>query len=213
MDHSDHYSEDYFRWQQRIGEFGGWANIDKFSAFIQEDYSIIDFGSGGGFLLNQIKCREKIGIEINEPAIRVAEKSGIHTVNSLDQIRDEWADLIISNHALEHTLNPLSILSGLHTKLKPGGKIIFVVPCESIRYRYKEEDINHHLFSWSPMSLGNLFSEAGFRIIESKALIHKWPPFHYTIARIFGRRIFNLICRIYGRISRRWFQVRVIAEK
>ena len=51
MSHSNHYSEDYFKWQGEIGKFGGWANLDKFSEFIKEDYNIIDFGSGGGFLL------------------------------------------------------------------------------------------------------------------------------------------------------------------
>ena len=185
----------------------------KFSGFIRAEDRIIDFGSGGGFLLEKIQCKEKIGIEINKTALREAEKRGIKTVNSINLVKDEWADVIISNHALEHTLNPLIVLKELHSKLKSGGRIIFVVPCESIRYKYIANDINHHLYSWSPMSLGNLFTEAGFKIIESKAYIHKWPPFHYTLARIFKRKIFNLLSRIYGRIARRWFQVRVIAEK
>jgi len=51
------------------------------------------------------------------------------------------ADVIISNHALEHTLHPLQELEALLPKLKPGGKVVFVVPCESIARKHKPDDI------------------------------------------------------------------------
>ena len=95
--------------------------------------------------------------------------------------------------------------------MKPGGKVVFIVPCESISYSYQPGDMNHHLYSWSPMCLGNLFTEAGFSVLECKPYIHKWPPGYRWIARIAGRPLFDLACRIYGRLKRSWFQVRVIA--
>ena len=63
------------------------------------------------------------------------------------------------------------------------------------------------------MAIGNLFQEAGFKVIESKAYIHKWPPYYKIIARIGGHMLFDILCRIYGRIERSWFQVHVIAIK
>jgi len=63
------------------------------------------------------------------------------------------------------------------------------------------------------MCLGNLFTEAGFKVLESKPFIHKWPPKYNLIAKIYGKKIFNFFCRIYGRIETSWYQVRVIAEK
>ena len=110
-------------------------------------------------------------------------------------------------------MRPLDELKALKNKLKYGGKIIFVVPCESISYDYKPNDINHHLYSWSPMCIGNMFTEAGYSLIESRAYIHKWPPKYQLIAKIGGRRLFELACRIYGRIERSWFQVRAIGER
>jgi SAM-dependent methyltransferase len=132
---------------------------------------------------------------------------------SVEEVPDDYVDVIISNNALEHTLQPLEELKSLYKKLKVGGKIIFVVPCESINYSYKANDINHHLYSWSPMCIGNLFTEAGFSVIESQSYIHKWPPKYRLIAKLGGRSLFEIACRIYGRIERSWFQVRVIAEK
>jgi len=213
MSHSNHYSEDYFKWQGEIGKFGGWANLDKFSEFIKEDYNIIDFGCGGGFLLQNIRCKNKIGVEINETARLKAAESGIRCVKSASDIEDNWADLIISNNALEHTTHPLDELKKLYAKLKKGGKIVFVVPCESIHYRYLPNDINYHLYSWSPMCIGNLFHEAGFRVMESLPYKHKWPPYYDKIARMFGRKVFNRVCKIYARMETSWYQVRVVAGK
>lgn len=213
MKHQEHYTENYFKWQRTIGEFGGWANLDKFKKYIKEEQTIVDFGSGGGYLLNNIICKNRVGIEVNESARRKSEEIGIKCVESPKDLDDNFADLIISNNALEHTTHPLEELKELHRILKPGGKIVFVIPCESISYGYRPNDINYHLYSWSPMCAGNLFNEAGFNVIESKAFKHKWPPKHEKIAKLFGRKVFNLICKIYARWEKTWFQVRVVAEK
>lgn len=213
MKHKEHYNENFFKWQGTIGEFGGWANLGKFEDFIKEDYIVVDFGSGGGFLLKNVKCKYKVGIEINEKAREKSKEIGVQSMASTNLLEDNYADLIISNNALEHTTHPLEELKELYRILKPNGKIVFVVPCESISNSYSPNDINYHLYSWSPMSIGNLFNEAGFNVLESKALKHKWPPYYEKIARTFGRNIFNIVCRIYARWETTWFQVRVVAEK
>jgi len=210
---STHCDKNYFDWQASIGEFGGWANQSKFVGYISNDSKVLDFGCGGGFLLKKIRCSKKVGVEVNPSAAETARKNGIEVISSVADVPDNYVDVIISNHALEHTLQPLEELKALYQKLEPGGRIIFVVPCESISRSYKPNDLSHHLYSWSPMCIGNLFTEAGFSIIESKPYIHKWPPKYRFIARVGGRRLFDIACRVYGRIARSWFQVRVIAEK
>jgi len=208
-----HYNKTYFDWQSSIGEFGGWANQSKFIEFISSDDDVLDFGCGGGFLLKQINCRKKIGIEINPSAIETALKNDVEVFQDADEIPDEHVDVIISNNALEHTPRPLDELEKLYRKLKFKGKIIIVVPCESVFNKYRSNDSNHHLYSWSPMCLANLLIEAGFSLIESKPYIHKWPPQFRWIAEYGGRRVFETACRIYGRIERSWFQVRAVGEK
>jgi SAM-dependent methyltransferase len=210
---STHYDKKYFDWQIHIGEFGGWANQTKFMKYVSINSRVLDFGCGGGFLLKNIECSKKVGVEVNPSAIDTARKNGIEVYGGIEEIPDEYVDVIISDNALEHTLQPLQELKALYRKLIVGGKIIFVVPCEPVSYRYKPNDINHHLYSWSPMCIANLFEEAGFSVIESEPYIHKWPPESRLIARLGGRRIFEMACRIYGRIERSWFQVRVVAEK
>ena len=210
---SKHYDDKYFHWQTSIGEFGGWADQSKFVGYISSRSDVLDFGCGGGFLLKEIQCNKKVGVEINPKAAETARKNGIDVFQSVDDIPDEYIDVVISNNALEHTLQPLEELKSIYRKLRKGGKIIFVVPCESITWCYKPNDINHHLYSWSPMCLGNLFTEAGFSVIEVKPYIHKWPPHYKFIAKVGGRQLFEIACRMYGRIARLWFQVRIIGKK
>lgn len=62
------------------------------------------------------------------------------------------------------------------------------------------------------MCIGNLFTLAGFKVIESVPYMHKWPRNYVKIAR-FGRKVFDLVCRVYARYERTWFQVRIVAEK
>ena len=196
-----------------LENLAGGPTFPKFNKEIKPTDRVLDFGCGGGYLLKQIPCAERIGVEINPDAIKVARDNGIHVVSDTNAIPRETVDIVISNHALEHTQNPLVELQQLHRILVPKGKIVIVVPCENISNRYEAGNINYHLYSWSPMTLGNLLNEAGFTVVESEAYIHKWPPGHRTIARLGGRRIFDLSCRIYGRLARRWFQVRAVAVK
>jgi len=207
------YDQAYWDYQQKMGEFGGWANKEKFQKFIKSTDKVIDFGCGGGYLLRQLKCADKIGIEVNEKARAVAKEMGIRTVAAIEDIPDNWADIIISNHVLEHTIAPLDEILSLKNKLKPEGKIIFVVPSEGVYHSYDPNDPNHHLYTWSPMCLGNLFHSAGFKVLESKAVIHRWPPKYRLISK-FGSFIFNMCCSVYGFItSPNLAQSRVIAQK
>ncbi len=213
---STHYETGYFNWQKNLGMFGGWANAFKFKESVRPDDTVIDFGCGGGFLLQRLNCRERIGIEPNPAAADSIRTLGIkHFVSSgeaLGKVGRETVDVIISTNVLEHTLNPLQELINLLPLLKRGGIIHFIVPCDSFKKEWKPNDINHHLFSWSPMNLGNLFSEAGYKVDFAAPYVHKWPPYFRQISTL-GWPVFNLACRIYGRLERSWFQVEIKAKK
>ena len=213
---SSYYDSEYFDWQKNIGAFGGWANSYKFKNSVSHNDVVIDFGCGGGFLLNNLQCKKRIGIEPNFSAAASVKALGIEhftsPIEALNQLGEEVADVIISNNALEHTLNPLQELKDLKPLLKLGGIIHIVVPCDSISYKYNSNDIHHHLFSWSPQNLGNLLTEAGYSVEYTRPYIHKWPPLYTKIAKL-GRPFFNLACLLYGRIERSWFQVEIKAKK
>jgi SAM-dependent methyltransferase len=209
-----YYDEGYFNYQREQGLFAAELMYPFYQEFIKPSDAVLDFGSGGGFLLNKISCDKKNGIEINEYARKNAAELGIQSVASIDEVENNWADVLISCHALEHTLRPYDILVQLYSKLKTGGRVIFIVPHET-KYKYNSADINKHMYTWSEMNIGNLFAEAGFSIIESKELLYRFPPRHQKMYKLFGKNIFNKMCRIYAVWARyrHMTQIRLIAEK
>ncbi len=120
---------------------------------------------------------------------------------------------VISNNVLEHTKNPLKHITSLHRVLKKKGKIIFIIPCDSQRKKFVSTDINKHFFSWSPMNIGNLFVEAGFRVERVTPFLHKWPPLYELIEKYLGMHVFHAIAFMYGFIDRDWIQVKIVATK
>ena len=209
----ERYGKEYLDWHSSIGKFGGWANRIKFELWLSPDLDVLDFGCGGGWLLANLPGRRKLGVELNPEARRTAATLGLTTVADLGEVAADSFDRAISNNALEHVQDPFSTLCQIWQKIRPGGLLILVVPCETIRIRFHEKDINHHLFSWSPQAIANLLQDAGFRILASEPFIHKWPPQFQMWAKILGPTLFHFFCRIYGRWETSWTQVRVVGQK
>ena len=107
------------------------------------------------------------------------KKKKIIMYDKFEDIEDNSIDTIISNHAMEHVPLPLETLQNLYLKLKPGGLIIIVIPCEQPSesgFYYAPNNINQHLHTWCPMTFGNLAGLAGFKIVECKQFRHQWTP-------------------------------------
>ncbi|SDK79019.1 Methyltransferase domain-containing protein [Maridesulfovibrio ferrireducens] len=207
-----HYDENYFNWQKNIGAFGGMANLFKFQGLYKESDSVVDFGCGGGFLLANMNVKEKMGVELNETARRAAMEHGVNCVADVSEIPDDWADCIVSNHALEHVYCPLDVLSKLRLKLKDNGIAVFVVPHQSIDEEFKQGDRNNHLYTWNQLTLGNLFAEAGYNVKSVQAIQHQWPPNYTEIWKEHGPEIFHALSERVARKNNN-YQIRVIAGK
>ena len=215
MNKLSHYNEAYFNdFQMKIGQFGGVAELFKFQKHIRPTDFVMDYGCGGGFLINNIKCRKKLGFEINSSAINfIKENFNFKVVNKIDDIEDDSLNVIISNHCLEHVTNPIKILKDLKQKIKTNGKLIIYVPHDNSSCKFKVHDIDKHFYSFSPSNLGNILVESGYEIIDSGRLLHRWPPFYTIIYRIFGLNTFHFFSRLYGFVDRRRTQSYVLCIK
>jgi hypothetical protein len=207
-----YYNEKYFTWQKNSGELSIiLGDCYKFKKFIKPSDNVVDFGCGGGFMLKSLNCRNKLGVEINDTARSFASTQGIKTVKDADEIKEEWADVIISDNALEHTTSPYDQLQKLYPKLKVGGKTIFVVPHEK-KMPWKPNDINQHLFTWSPLCIGNLFEKVGFKV-DAIDYLPIWPPAAKQIRKFLGFTGFIVASKVYTRFWGHWSQIRIVAIK
>ena len=137
--------------------------------------------------------------------------SALPTFPDLKGLKD--LDVVISCHALEHTLSPLQALIDIRETLKDGGILVLVVPCEGYKNKYVEDNIDRHLYTWSPLNIGNLVHKSGFQIISCERICHLIPPKGDIILKYLGRRLFHMACRLYGYLFSNMTQVRVVAQK
>ena len=200
------YDKSYWDYQKGIGNkiYHTQFVRSKFESKINLNDSVLDFGCGGGFVLDSLKCKRKIGIEINPFAQKQAKYLGIEVFESFGPIKNKSIDVVISNSALEHISNPIEILIEANRILKLNGKIIISVPHEDLSYVFKEDDINQHLFTWSPMSFGNLIQKAGFKVECVSVTKVIQPPLATFFYNLFGLKGYLIMGSLY-RIIRKLF--------
>lgn len=209
---TEHYNDEYFAFQKKCGILGSESCLYKFEKYINPDDIVLEFGCGGGYFLNKIKARKKIGIEINPVAVKNAQVLGLRVYTSIDEVKDSSIDVIYSHHVLEHLPNPYEALTKLRNKLKNNGKMVFIVPYDAHFIHWQANDRNMHLYTWNSMTAGNLFSSAGYKVIKVRYLRYQWPPGASYIRKFFGIRCLNFLSKLYALLFG-YREVQIIAEK
>ena len=172
------YNEKYWEWQSKGVELGGKIQAEVlFQEYINSTDVVLDFGCGSGTNIKNIQCAEKAGFEINPYAVKYnVEVNGIKTYSELDDIPNNYFDVIISNHALEHVPTPYETLLILREKLKTGGKLIIYVPSmedeltklNKQNNMYDTNDRDNHLFGWNYQLLSNLVIKCKYKLVDAK---------------------------------------------
>ncbi len=161
------------------GEFSRRYQVEMyFRPYAREFDTVMDVGCGDGLSLRSIPARRRIGIEVNEAARRQCRAASARTGVEVElhpdmgDIADDSVDFAISNHCLEHTLAPFSMLSEVKRVLKPDCRLVIVVPNDDWRSQthrtWKPDDPDNHLYTWSPRNFGNLLTEVGFFVEQVK---------------------------------------------
>ena len=178
-----------------------------FQGHVGDDDVLLDFGCNDGLFLACLPGKRKIGVEVNEAARAQKVSDDIEVYESLAPIPDGTVDVAISNHCLEHTLSPLDCLRDIYRVLKPGGKLVIVLPFDDwrgpIHRGWQPNDPDNHLFTWSPMNIGNLLTEAGFSVQTAShtqyAISNKLEP----VLKYMGRSAFLAAAGMLSRYRKR----------
>jgi SAM-dependent methyltransferase len=213
---SDHYagsgSEEYFAYQRQAVQRNNWVSKRFFDDHISSKDTVLDYGCGTGWLLKLLGPDKCLGVEPNPEARRYASEIGIDTVAAPGEVADNFADVVISNHALEHSLAPLDEFKQIRRIVKEDGKVVICLPIDDWRKQRKidPDDPNHHLYTWTPLLLSNLMDEADLDVVEARAFSYLQPPPNWRADRL-PTPAFNALSRLHGYLYR-YHQLLVVAK-
>lgn len=170
----------YASYQAPLGDMAAKYNRHLWTPYIDSRHDVLDFGCGGGALLSSLDAQRKVGVEINPHARSVAQDRGLETYTALHEVSGKF-DRLMSSHALEHIPFPQKALAELRTLFRgPESRLILLLPLDDWRNRtnrtFDPRDINQHLYAWTPQTLGNLLTSAGYSVDEIRVVNHAWHP-------------------------------------
>ena len=152
---------------------------------IVKNGKILDFGCGNGSFLLKFRPHgmDCYGIDIDQEAIKKAKENNIKAFCSFYEanFNDNFFDIILASHVLEHTTEPDKILEEFTGLLKPKGILIINVPnFDSCNFKLFNEcwmplDIPRHRYSFSTEIMKKSIEKNGLRIIRIRHI-----PIHYT---------------------------------
>ena len=156
---------------------------------VQDGWTILDVGCGGGFTIRRLLKRSKdaqvYGIDISEESVikarqvnaEVLDKQVYVTQGSAEQLpyNDEMFDLVTAVETVYFWPNLPDCLQEVRRVLKPGGK--FAIMVEVVDSDSKWTSIVDGMTAYTPEQLKTLLDDAGFIQTE----IHRKKPTYATI--------------------------------
>ena len=139
-----------------------------FQPHIGADAVVLDLGAGYGELINAVKARRRIAVDLWEgmPEHLADGVEGIiSNVTELEGIDDDSVDHVFSSNCFEHLTQEdmLRCLSTLKKKMKPGATLDIIQP--NFRYCYREYfDDYTHLSVYTHVGLSDLLTASGFKV-------------------------------------------------
>ena len=128
---------------------------------------VIEIGPGPGYFASHWISRnpqtDYRAIETDSSCHYTLEKSGVKVLKKMDEVKKDFADLVVISHVLEHVSDPFSFLLFATSKLKKGGVLFIEVPCQD--WKHKQIDEPHLLF-FEKKSIKFLLSKLNFLQIK-----------------------------------------------
>ena len=163
---------------------------------------ILEIGSGFGNITKYFADRERvIATDLDpvalenlrnsfrdQPGVRVGSLRFPLAADEMDDLRAERLDTAICSNVLEHIEDDRTTLSQIRDILKPGGRLLLVVPAMPRLYGTLDREL-HHFRRYSRPELESKLLQAGFEIQEARFLNRPGVFGWYLNSRILRRRV------------------------
>lgn len=154
----------------------------KFYNFGKTEGKFLDIGCGSGayesYLIKENIGWKFYGIEPSSESYQVAKRVGNFNVFNGDlksaNYENNFFDVILMSHSLEHVSNPTEVIAECFRVLKPGGYMVISVPNFNSLARiffgkyWIHLDAPRHLFHFTPDILKKMAEKSGFKVKQVK---------------------------------------------
>lgn len=107
--------------------------------------TVVDFGAGNGTFAAPLH-REGLDITCIEPDAdlgRLLRESGLAVATGIEHFAPASFDFVYSLNVLEHIQDDTAALRALHTRLKPGGRLLIYVPAFQLLFSSMDRKVGH----------------------------------------------------------------------
>lgn len=147
-----------------------------------ENGLLLDVGCGNGNAMERFKERNwKVkGTDFDPKAISEAKEKGLDVyLGDLKEIAfpDNSFDLVFLSHVIEHVPFPIDTLTECYRILKPEGHLVAITPNanskshKDFKHHWRGLEIPRHLQIFTPNSLADAASQAGFTKVRGKTCL------------------------------------------
>lgn len=136
-------------------------HVDRFAQSLPNGSVVLDAGAGEARFRSHFSRQQYVALD-NRQGNAAWDYSRLHIVGDLLALplRENSCDALLNIVVLEHTPDPDRVLAELHRVLRPGGRLLLVVPMI-----WEIHESPNDYFRFTRFGLERLLSSAGFRII------------------------------------------------
>lgn len=165
--------------------------LNYFKGIDLKNKKILDYGCGLGNNIYNIKSA--VGFDVDNFAIEFAKTKGVKII---DKPKEDYYDIILCSHVLEHVKYPVDLLNKLSTYLNTNGILIIVIPHEFDEFTLIPDTYKYpHLHTWCCKNLTNLttrhtdlipthcnkiYTGMYYNILKKLYILHFKPMEYYT---------------------------------
>lgn len=166
--------------------------LKRYAELIGPGGKVLDIGCGDGEIIEAMSKKgayDCYGIEINKDIAKQGQQKNLKiyagSFEECDAFKDDFFDLIIVNHLIEHVTDPEALLKKAWQCLKPGGWMIGETPNTDsygrkiLKGKWSGYHVPRHIHLFSDANLSFLFGKTGFSVIDIKKSLN---PGHWALS-------------------------------
>ncbi len=164
-----------------------WATVARHLApYVPQDAAVLELGAGYCDWINNVRAARRVALDI-WPDLPAFAAPGVEPIVldasvGLQSLGSSSFDVVLASNFLEHFSPDVaaSVVEGVRTLLRPGGRFVIVQPNFRYAWRHYFDDYTHRSV-FTDVSLPAMLRANGFRVLEVRP---KFLPYSLQGARV-----------------------------